>query len=311
LIESSPPAEEAAGLVQITVVVDDDGFSGSIPEARAVATTATAVVDGDVGMTPQQRGQMTIMEAPVEGGTRIPLTTEAYLKAQNTFEQPHRVHVEHDDEHCLSLCSIGMWEPGCWSMAVFTCTWNGFLLVVAFAVSAFYIIFFPHCWIGIYLAIVLVRSRFNRIIVTVTSDNEIMVKETGPIKICTACSSGQDKILSLAEDTCEVCSKRHVKQGKNGPCISYDVHLVKSDNNQTMILDGVLSMEIALYVQQEIQSFLLDKETPHRRQLRRKLLLRQKWSSVLATRMVKLGSGDASAHSTAVACANNRNLNFV
>lgn len=93
-------------------------------------------------------------------------------------------------------------------------------------------------------------------VITVSSDN--ITVEMAPIKTC------QSKTLLLTNDTREVCCKRHVKQGEQGQkpwAITYDVHIVETNNVRTKIVGYLHSMETALYIQQEIQRFLFDEET--------------------------------------------------
>lgn len=221
-----------------------------------------------IGNIPQKRGDMMVMETPVDKFC-LPEATKAYLRAKNPVERPEVVRVDRDDDICLTLL-IRDWHRDLWAfniacLAAFileislycatsrcedpSCNTSRLDEPVIFFLGSILII----TCVG--LALFLFRKRPNRpfIVITVSQDEISVI--THPTKFYEKTMSLLDKDGSIKE----VCCERQVKEAPGKvPSIAYAVHIVW-DNDIRALIDTFPDMKTALYIRQEIEGFLCRK----------------------------------------------------
>lgn len=137
-------------------------------------------------------------------------------------------------------------------MAVFAVFWNGFMLVwhgISLASGAWFMSLFGllHTAVGIGLGYYVLAGFLNRTTIWV-EPNRLLVRHH-PLPWF----GNQD--LNAAEVD-QLYSKKVIKQTKNGPRTSYEVHAIVKEGKKQKLLGRLKEPEQAIYIEQEIESYL-------------------------------------------------------
>jgi hypothetical protein len=270
----------------VVAVVDDEGLE--LPDARAVrvadsedeevngstataATTVEASTEADIVSTAavavggtrtvetSSGRALTVLETPTG---QVPTDVPAIIRAQGVMYPPSGLRIsertdqimviernpfrENPVSHCFSV-SLVVFLAALWNFSIFkmlTFVW--------------WMIFLPHFWAGIYLVYFVICFIFNKTYITVTR-NEIEVEER-PVNCCVA-----KQAVSLEEDATEIICKRNVVHNEGHASVSYHLEVVNNNSTGTLgedddpkrVIIQNWSMESTLYIQQEIENFLV------------------------------------------------------
>jgi hypothetical protein len=237
-------AEETEELAEVSV----------IPEAQNIS----GIYAQDGVPTLQNRGNIAVLETPIP--VDIPVTTPAYLKAVDEVTKPETIKIERNDESCIIFSMRNC--PGNDSSAVcfltfFSFFWDLVLLIITID-QGFSEELLLHAFVGVGLTLLWIDLVFNRIYISVTGS--LLTKETKPMKQ-PRCLRDDKEIDIKKCNIVDVCCRRSVTKGDKGKQdVRYDVHLLYSDGVRETIIGHLSRMEEALYLQQEIERFILGQD---------------------------------------------------
>lgn len=228
-----------------------------IPEARVISEAFT----GNGEATLQHRGNVAVMEILVPG--EIPVNTPAYLKAVNEVPKPDTIQVTRIDKESITFTmkSCRGWDrpPTLCFMTIFVLIWNGCMLSSAIGGWGLAILVLPHTWVGFGMAYWWLQLVFNKIHLSITTDS--LTVDIIPFKSPRCFADDTECELDLTNmNIKDVCCKRNIDSDKNGnQIVLYDVHFELFGGIRNAFIKH-LPLEEALYLQQEIERFIQDRD---------------------------------------------------
>lgn len=192
----------------------------------------------------------------LEGMAGWPAKHSGEPKSRPPVPMPLGIRVTHPSGQ-LEI-SRRWYSHGLWFLAFFCVFWNGFMVVwhwLALSQGAWFMSVFGllHTAVGIGILYVTLAGFLNTTVIRVRY-GELSI-QSGPIPFPGNTTLRADEIEQLY-------AKERRAHSNNGDSYRYEVHAVKRDGHQQLLLKGLNEVEQALFIEQQLEQFLGIKDRP-------------------------------------------------
>lgn len=225
-----------------------------MPHAEIVTLTCPScgarvnIPDGSNRFTCGYCGNEHMIQIQVQA---VPAAAAAAAPIRPRVGTPSSVQVIRDSQ---SVRIVQRWFSAKYiSMAFFAFFWDAFLIfwygIALSAHAPFIFVIFPviHVMVGIGVTYSTIAGFVNR--TTLELDSELLTIRFDPMPWL-----GEKRIKT--RDIKQLYCKEEARNSKNGTSISYQLHAVTQDNNLVKLLDDVESPDVAIFFEQQLETWL-------------------------------------------------------